>query len=124
MIGSHLVFSFRDNGSVLSSSAIAATFANYAHLQADLIGPMGNGQYKYALVLTDVQSRYVTALELTAPTAKNVVDKLLICSYFGLPRYISFDCGTHFTNQLSKLVWNVLEFLHDFIVLIIHEQQG
>jgi hypothetical protein len=37
---------------------------NFGHLQADIIGPMGNGQYKYALVLTDVQSRYVTAFEL------------------------------------------------------------
>ena len=76
---------------------------NFGHLQADLIGPMGNGQYKYALVLTDVQSRYVTAFELSAPTAKNVVDKLLIhCSYFGLPKYISFDCGTHFTSELTQ----------------------
>ena len=50
-----------------------------------------------------MQSRYVTAFELTAPTAKNVVDKLLIhCSYFGLPRYISFDCGTHFTSELTR----------------------
>jgi hypothetical protein len=76
---------------------------NFGHLQADLIWPMGNGTYKYALVLTDVQSRYVTAFELSAPTAKNVVDKLLIhCSYFGLPQYISFDCGTHFTSELTK----------------------
>jgi len=67
---------------------------NFGHLQADLIGPMGHGIYKYALVLTDVQSRYVTAYELTAPTAKNVVDKNIVhSSYFGLPRYISFDCG-------------------------------
>jgi hypothetical protein len=76
---------------------------NYGHLQADLIGPMGNGKYQYAFVLTDVQSRYVTAFELTAPSAKNVLDKLLIhCSYFGLPTYISFDCGTHFTSELTK----------------------
>jgi hypothetical protein len=27
---------------------------NFGHLQADLIGPMGNGKYQYALVLTDV----------------------------------------------------------------------
>jgi hypothetical protein len=46
---------------------------NFYHLQGDLIGPMGDGTYKYALVLTDVQSRYVTAFELSAPTAKNVV---------------------------------------------------
>jgi hypothetical protein len=32
---------------------------NFGHLQADLIGPMGNGKYQYALVLTDVQSRYL-----------------------------------------------------------------
>jgi hypothetical protein len=76
---------------------------NFGHLQADLIGPMGNGKYQYALVLTEVQSIYVTAFELTAPSAKNVLDKLLIhCSYFGLPRYISFDCGTHFTSELTK----------------------
>jgi hypothetical protein len=76
---------------------------NFGHLQADLIGPMGNGKYQYALVPTDVQSRYVTAFELTASSAKNVLDKLLIhCSYFGLPRYISFDCGTHFTSELTK----------------------
>jgi hypothetical protein len=50
-----------------------------------------------------VQSIYVTAFALTAPSAKNVLDKLLIhFSYFGLPRYISFDCGTHFTSELIK----------------------
>jgi hypothetical protein len=76
---------------------------NFGHLQVDLIGPMGNGKYQYALVLTDVQSRYVTAFELTTPSVKNVPDKLLIhFSYFGLPRYISFDCGTHFTSELTK----------------------
>ena len=65
---------------------------NFGHLQADIIGPMGGGIYKYALVLTDVQSRYVTAYELSAPAAKNVVDKIIVhSSYFGLPRYISFD---------------------------------
>ena len=73
---------------------------NFGHLQADLIGPMGNGKYKYALVLTDVQSRFVNAFELTAPTASNVFDKLMIhCSIFGLPRYISFDGGTQFTSD-------------------------
>ena len=77
---------------------------NFGHLQADIIGPMGDGLYKYALVLTDVQSRYVTAFELTAPSAKNVVDKIILhSSYFGLPRYISFDCGTHFTSELTKV---------------------
>ena len=77
---------------------------NFGHLQADIIGPMGDGQYKYALVLTDVQSRYVTAFELTAPSAKNVIDKIILhSSYFGLPRYISFDCGTHFTSELTKV---------------------
>ncbi len=76
---------------------------NFGHLQADIIGPMGGGIYKYALVLTDVQSRYVTAYELSAPAAKNVVDKIIVhSSYFGLPRYISFDCGTHFTSELTK----------------------
>ena len=76
---------------------------NFGHLQGDIIGPMGSGQYKYALVLTDVQTRYVTAFELIAPSAKNVVDKILLhSSYFGLPRYISFDCGTHFTSELTK----------------------
>ena len=76
---------------------------NFGHLQGDIIGPMSDGVYKYALVLTDIQSRYVTAYELTAPTAKNVVDKIVMhSSYFGLPRYISFDCGTHFTSELTK----------------------
>jgi hypothetical protein len=64
---------------------------------------MGDGQYKYAFVLTDVQSRYLTAFELTAPSAKNVVDKIISHSfYFDLPRYISFDCRTHFTSELTK----------------------
>jgi hypothetical protein len=64
---------------------------------------MSTGKYQYALVLIDVQSRYVTAFELTAPSVKNVLDKLLIHgSYFGLPTYISFDCGTHFTSELTK----------------------
>ena len=77
---------------------------NFGHLQADIIGPMGDGRYKYALVLTDIQSRYVTAFELSAPSARNVVDKIILhSSYFGLPRYISFDCGTHFTSELSKV---------------------
>jgi hypothetical protein len=56
------------------------------------------------LVLTDVQSRFVTAFELTAPTASNVFDKLMLhCSIFGLPWYILFDCGTHFTSELTKV---------------------
>jgi hypothetical protein len=77
---------------------------NFGHLQADIIGPMGDGQYKYALVLTDIQSRYVTAFELSAPSSRNVVDKIILHStYFGLPRYISFDCGTHFTSELNKV---------------------
>ena len=42
---------------------------NFGHLQGDIIGPMSDGVYKYSLVLTDNQSRYVTAYELTAPTA-------------------------------------------------------
>jgi hypothetical protein len=75
----------------------------FGHLQGDLIGPMGSGPYQYALVLTDVQTRYVTAFELTAPSAKNVVDKILYhSSFFGLPNFISFDCGTHFTSELTK----------------------
>jgi hypothetical protein len=50
-----------------------------------------------------MQSRFVTAFELTAPSAKNFLDKLLIhCSSFGLTSYISFDCGTHFTSELTK----------------------
>lgn len=77
---------------------------NFGHLQADIIGPMGTGQYQYALVLTDIQSRFINAYELTAPTAKNVVDKIILhSSYFGLPRYISFDCGSHFTSELTKV---------------------
>jgi hypothetical protein len=52
---------------------------------------MGTGKYQYALVLSDVQSRYVTAFELIALSAKNVLDKLLIhFSFFGLPKYIIF----------------------------------
>ena len=75
----------------------------FGHLQGDLIGPMGSGPYKYALVLTDIQTRYVTAFELTAPSAKNVVDKILYhSSFFGLPNFISFDCGTHFTSELTR----------------------
>jgi hypothetical protein len=82
---------------------------NFGHLQADIIGPMGGGVYKYALVLTDVQSRYVNAFELHTPTAKNVVDKIILhSSLFGLPRYISFDCGTHFTSELTKACLNRL----------------
>jgi hypothetical protein len=87
---------------------------NFGHLQADLIGPMGSGKYQYTLVHTDVQSRYVTAFELTAPSAKNVLDKLLIhCSYFGLPRYISFDCGSLLTSRVkfSELTKACLERL-------------
>jgi hypothetical protein len=77
---------------------------NFGHFQADIIGPMGNSQYKYALVLTNVQSRYVTAFELISPSAKSVVDKIILhSSYFGLPRYISFDCGTRFTSELTKV---------------------
>ena len=46
----------------------------------------------------------MTAFELTAPSAKNVVDKIVLhSSYFGLPLNISFDCGTHFTSELTKL---------------------
>jgi len=76
---------------------------NFDHLQADLIGPMGHRIYKYALVLPDVKSRYATAYELTAPTAKNVVEKIIVhSSYFGLPRHISSDCGTHFTSELTQ----------------------
>jgi hypothetical protein len=57
-----------------------------------------------ALVSTDVQSRYVTAFELNPPSAKNAVDKIIIhSSYLGLPRYISFDCRTHFTSELTKV---------------------
>jgi hypothetical protein len=38
---------------------------------------MVNGHYKFALVLTDVQSRYVTAFELFTLSAKSVVDKII-----------------------------------------------
>ena len=62
---------------------------NFGHLQGEIIGPMSDGVYKYALVLTDIQARYVTVYELTAPRAKNVVDKIVIhSSYFGLPNYL------------------------------------
>jgi hypothetical protein len=71
---------------------------NFGYLKADNTGPMGDGLYKYALVSTDVQSRYVTAFELTAPSAKNVVDKIILhSSYFSLPHCMSFDCGTDST---------------------------
>jgi hypothetical protein len=32
---------------------------NFGHLQADTMGPMSDGLYKYALVLTDVQRNSV-----------------------------------------------------------------
>jgi len=52
---------------------------NLGHLQVDLIGPIGQGIYKYVLVSTGVQSRYVTAYELTAPSAaNNVGDKIIV----------------------------------------------
>jgi len=39
-----------------------------------------------------------------APSAKNVADKIILhSSYFGLPRYVSFDCGTHFASELTKV---------------------
>jgi len=43
------------------------------------------------------------AYDITAPTAKNVVDKIIVhSSYFGLPRYKSFNYGTHFTSELTR----------------------
>ena len=75
---------------------------NFGHLHADQIGPMGLwDKYRYPMVITDVKTRYVTEFALTALTAKNVLDKIILHgSYFGLARYISFDCGTHFTSEL------------------------
>ncbi|HSN23155.1 MAG TPA: transposase family protein, partial [Methylomicrobium sp.] len=76
----------------------------FGHLQGDLIGPIGQGQYRFALVLTDIQTRYVTAFALTAPTAKNVLDKIILhSSYFGLPRYCSFDNGSQLASDLTRL---------------------
>jgi hypothetical protein len=87
------VFTFLANGNVLKLIAIDLTCQmraregrtdlipirptdrhedNFGHLQADMIEPMSEDLNKYALVSTDVQSRYVTAFELTAPLAKTV----------------------------------------------------
>jgi hypothetical protein len=73
---------------------------NFGHLETKIIRSMGDGQYKYAPALIIVQSRYVTAFELTASSGKNIVDKIILHS---LPRYISFDFGTHFTTKLMKV---------------------
>jgi hypothetical protein len=95
---------------------------NVGRLLADIIGTMGDDLYKYALVLSDVQSRYVTAFELTAPSAKNVVDKIIFhSSYFGVPRFYRLIVKRISQASQRKFVWRYFGSHHDFIVRTIQE---
>jgi hypothetical protein len=83
-------------------------------------------QYKYTLVLTDVQSKYVTDLELLTPSVIRVLSiksfstaHIFVC--LGIFRLIA----ERFSRMnLRKSVWRDSEFRRDFILPIIRRAAG
>ena len=78
----------------------------FGHLVFDCIGPFGNsGRYKYAFVITDLNTRFPMAYALTSITAKKICDCLIeYFSIFSMPTVIHCDMGTNFTSNLTQLL--------------------
>ena len=83
----------------------------FSHLIVDCIGPLlpdrdpvkSKPEYNYALLVVDKFSRWPMAYPLKSLRAKTVCDALLqLFMNFSLPKVISSDCGTNFTNQMTQ----------------------
>jgi hypothetical protein len=77
----------------------------FGHLVFDCVGPFGDaGRYKYAFVITDLNTRFPMAYALTNISAKKICDCLLdFFRIFSMPSVVHCDMGTNFTSDLTKL---------------------
>ena len=86
-------------------------------LQVDFLGPFPPStahDYRYALQIQDILSRYVAMIpteKADAETAANVVFEEWICRY-GPPKVIQSDRGTHFTAEVFKQTCNLAGITH------------
>ena len=78
----------------------------FGHLVFDCIGPFGDsGRFKYAFVITDLNTRFPMAYALTSITAKKICDCLIdFFSIFSMPTVVHCDLGTNFTSNLTQLL--------------------
>ncbi|XP_059668857.1 uncharacterized protein LOC132313936, partial [Cornus florida] len=81
----------------------------------DFMGPFPSSYgYKYILVAVDYVSKWVEA-EATKPNDHKVVIKFIqsnMFSYFGTPRAIISDGGSHFRNRYFKSVLSKYSIIH------------
>lgn len=86
-------------------------------LQMDFIGPLpsAKGGYRYCLVI-DKFSKWVDVIPTRNNSARTVARVLAnqIIPLFGAPLQIESDQGSHFTDQVMKDMFNILNIKQRF----------
>lgn len=87
-------------------------------LQMDFIGPLpsAKGGYRYCLVVIDKFSKWVDVIPTRNNCARTVARVLAnqIIPLFGAPFQIESDQGSHFTGQVMKDMFNMLNIKQRF----------
>jgi len=72
---------------------------------ADVLGPLlqDNTEFKYAVVMVDLTTRFPFAKAIRTPNARNVCDAIIdIWQFTGVGAVLISDNGTHFTSELNQ----------------------
>src|SRR6185295_3482481 len=90
--------------------------APFHRIGIDFVGPLPTTtqQNKYIIVATDYMTKWPEAKAVPKADAKNTVDFIyedIICRH-GCPTYLQSDRGTHFNNELVKILTQKFEIQH------------
>lgn len=83
----------------------------FERLAMDIVGPVGKSRagHRFMLVVSDYATKYPEVFPLRTIGAKQVATCLIqLFSRVGFPREILTDCGTNFTSNLLKQVYQLL----------------
>jgi len=97
---------------------IAVPGRRFAHVHADLVGPLpvSSEGHSHVLTIIDRATRWVEAVPLTSTTAAAVCDAFIAAwvSRYGVPEILTTDRGVQFTSALWQAAMQRLGIQHRF----------